>query len=80
MVLLCSDSETGGVSTIVIRGATDNILDDIERGLNDGINTFKALTKVHYFNYKIQLHGVVPLTKLSLLGQSVVGWRRSLRD
>lgn len=44
--MIHTDSESGGISTIVIRGATDNILDDIERGLNDGINTFKALTKV----------------------------------
>lgn len=33
------------ISTIVLRGATDNFLDDIERAINDGVNTFKALTK-----------------------------------
>jgi hypothetical protein len=30
----------------VIRGATDNYMDDIERAIDDGVNTFKGLTKV----------------------------------
>merc|ERR1719411_2244683 len=29
----------------MIRGATENIMDDIERAVDDGVNTFKALTK-----------------------------------
>jgi len=33
------------ISTIVIRGATDNFLDDIERAINDGVNTFKGITR-----------------------------------
>ncbi|ODM99177.1 T-complex protein 1 subunit theta [Orchesella cincta] len=33
------------LSTIVIRGATDNYLDDIERAINDGVNTFKGITR-----------------------------------
>lgn len=33
------------ISTIVIRGATDNIMDDVERALDDGINVFKMLTR-----------------------------------
>ena len=31
--------------TVLIRGATDNILDDIERAIDDGVNNFKILTK-----------------------------------
>ena len=34
------------MSTIVIRGATDNIMDDVERAVDDGVNTFKTITKV----------------------------------
>lgn len=33
------------MATIVVRGATDNIMDDVERAIDDGVNTFKALTK-----------------------------------
>eukprot|EP00045_Choanoeca_perplexa_P001713 m.21307 g.21307 ORF g.21307 m.21307 type:complete len:547 (-) comp11122_c0_seq1:78-1718(-) len=33
------------VSTIIVRGATDNIMDDVERAIDDGVNNFKALTK-----------------------------------
>ena len=40
------EAEASAVSTIVVRGSTDNVIDDIERALDDGINTFKALTKV----------------------------------
>ena len=30
------------VSTIVIRGATDNYMDDIKRAVDDGVNVFKG--------------------------------------
>jgi len=33
------------ISTIVLRGATDNYLDDIERAINDGVNTFKGICR-----------------------------------
>ncbi|KAJ8315066.1 hypothetical protein KUTeg_007216 [Tegillarca granosa] len=39
------EKEESAIATIVIRGSTDNILDDIERAIDDGVNTFKALTK-----------------------------------
>jgi len=33
------------VSTIVVRGATDNYMDDIERAIDDGTNVFKGICK-----------------------------------
>jgi T-complex protein 1 subunit theta len=42
------------ISTIVLRGATDNFLDDVERAVNDGVNTFKGVSRVrrrHFCNY-----------------------------
>lgn len=33
------------ISTIVIRGSTDNAMDDIERAIDDGVNTYKVLTR-----------------------------------
>ncbi|CAH9102398.1 unnamed protein product [Cuscuta europaea] len=40
-------SEEGGnsVSTLVLRGSTDSILDDLERAVNDGVNTYKAMCR-----------------------------------
>eukprot|EP00270_Netrium_digitus_P022127 TRINITY_DN979_c0_g1_i1.p1 TRINITY_DN979_c0_g1~~TRINITY_DN979_c0_g1_i1.p1 ORF type:complete len:545 (+),score=139.36 TRINITY_DN979_c0_g1_i1:110-1744(+) len=40
-------NETGGnlISTIVLRGSTDSILDDTERAMDDGVNTYKAMCK-----------------------------------
>lgn len=32
------------LATIVVRGATDNLMDDIERAIDDGVNTFKVNT------------------------------------
>eukprot|EP01132_Coremiostelium_polycephalum_P001192 gene1192-1505_t len=33
------------ISTIIVRGSTDNILDDIERAIDDGVNVFKGMCK-----------------------------------
>jgi len=36
---------TNEISSIVLRGATENILDDIERSIDDAVNVYKAATK-----------------------------------
>ncbi|XP_058724504.1 T-complex protein 1 subunit theta-like [Vicia villosa] len=40
-------NEEGGnsVSTVVLRGSTDSIVDDIERAVDDGVNTYKAMCR-----------------------------------
>lgn len=45
VVIFEQDSKATNISTIVIRGSTDNIMDDIERAINDGVNTFKGLCR-----------------------------------
>jgi T-complex protein 1 subunit theta len=30
------------VATVVLRGSTDSILDDLERAVDDGFNTYKV--------------------------------------
>jgi len=40
-----NDDQTSRTSTIVIRGATQNSLDDIERAIDDGVNSIKGLLK-----------------------------------
>lgn len=37
--------EKSEVSTVIIRGATDNIMDDIERAVDDGVNVYKQITR-----------------------------------
>ena len=39
------DQEESPISTIVVRGSTLNVMDDIERSIDDGVNAFKAMTK-----------------------------------
>merc|ERR1719468_807808 len=38
-------SEESRLSTIVVRGSTENYMDDIERAVDDGVNVFKGLCK-----------------------------------
>jgi len=45
VVVFKAAEETGRIATVVIRGSSDNLMDDIERAVNAGVNTFKALTK-----------------------------------
>ncbi|XP_067896613.1 T-complex protein 1 subunit theta [Heterodontus francisci] len=45
VVIFKHENEDGAISTVVIRGSTDNIMDDVERAVDDGVNTFKVLTK-----------------------------------
>lgn len=37
--------EDSAVSTLVVRGSTDNIMDDVERAIDDGVNVYKSLCK-----------------------------------
>ncbi|KAL1554545.1 T-complex protein 1 subunit theta [Salvia divinorum] len=40
-------NEQGGnsISTVVLRGSTDSILDDLERAIDDGVNSYKAMCR-----------------------------------
>ncbi|ETI28553.1 T-complex protein 1, theta subunit [Cladophialophora carrionii CBS 160.54] len=40
-----SDTATTRTATIVLRGATQNHLDDVERAIDDGVNVIKAVTR-----------------------------------
>lgn len=40
-----SETATTRTATIVLRGATQNHLDDVERAIDDGVNAIKAITK-----------------------------------
>lgn len=44
--LLLTEKEEGAISTLVLRGSTDNLMDDIERAVDDGVNSFKVLVRV----------------------------------
>ncbi|XP_053242536.1 T-complex protein 1 subunit theta isoform X1 [Podarcis raffonei] len=45
VVVFKHEKEDGAISTIVIRGSTENLMDDVERAIDDGVNTFKVLTR-----------------------------------
>jgi len=39
------ENQDSKVGTIVVRGSTTNIMDDVERAIDDGINVVKSMTK-----------------------------------
>jgi len=45
VVIFEHSSEGSSVCTIALRAATDNVLDDLERCVDDGVNNFKVYTK-----------------------------------
>lgn len=45
VVVFKMESTESRISTVVIRGSTDNYMDDIERAIDDGVNTFKEIAK-----------------------------------
>jgi len=45
VVIFERGTDSSSMCTILIRGATDNILDDIERAVDDGVNNFKIYSK-----------------------------------
>ena len=42
VVIFKMESTESKISTIVVRGATENYMDDIERAIDDGVNTYKG--------------------------------------
>ncbi|XP_043266576.1 T-complex protein 1 subunit theta [Venturia canescens] len=45
VVVFNLESKESRISTIVIRGSTENFMDDIERSIDDGVNTFKGMSR-----------------------------------
>uniref|UniRef100_A0A0K0DL20 T-complex protein 1 subunit theta n=1 Tax=Angiostrongylus cantonensis TaxID=6313 RepID=A0A0K0DL20_ANGCA len=45
VVVFENKGEKGNVATILIRGSSQSRIDDVERAVDDAINTYKALTK-----------------------------------
>jgi len=43
IVILRQDKDEGKISTIILRASTDNMLDDLERAVDDGVNCMKAM-------------------------------------
>lgn len=45
VVVFRLDGTDSRVSTVIVRGSTENYMDDIERAIDDGVNTFKGITR-----------------------------------
>ncbi|XP_075638911.1 T-complex protein 1 subunit theta [Castanea sativa] len=45
VIIVMNEEGGNSVSTVVLRGSTDSILDDLERAVDDGVNTYKAMCR-----------------------------------
>ncbi|KAK8919220.1 T-complex protein 1 subunit alpha [Platanthera zijinensis] len=45
VTIVKNDEAGNSVTTVVLRGSTDSILDDLERAVDDGVNTYKAMCR-----------------------------------
>jgi len=45
VVIFKMDSTESKIATVVVRGATENYMDDIERAIDDGVNTYKGICR-----------------------------------
>ena len=45
MIVLEQPPNTGAICSIVLKGSTEQLLDDLERAVDDGVNTFKVVIK-----------------------------------
>lgn len=63
------------LSTILLRGATENILDDLERAVDDGIHTFKTMTKAggQTFVAGAGAAEIALASQLTIAGESITG-------
>mmetsp|Transcript_37056 Transcript_37056/g.60021 ORF Transcript_37056/g.60021 Transcript_37056/m.60021 type:complete len:544 (+) Transcript_37056:50-1681(+) len=67
------DGEKSGVSTVVIRGSTQNILDDLERAVDDGVNVYKTLARDPRFVAGAGAAEIEIAQQLQTYGESVPG-------
>ena len=44
-VVVQQNDATSRVATVILRGSTENVMDDVERAVDDGVNAYKALSK-----------------------------------
>lgn len=59
LVVFRLEGKESRLSTIVIRGATDNYMDDIERAIDDGVNTFKVILTIFLYLFHVALFRIL---------------------
>jgi T-complex protein 1 subunit theta len=51
VVIFEKNTDQCKLATIVLRGATNNLLDDVERAIEDGVNLYRSIVKDGRFVY-----------------------------
>lgn len=67
------DQDTSRISTIVVRGSTQNLLDDFERSIDDGVNVYKACCKDARFVAGAGATEIELATRLQRFGDQTAG-------
>lgn len=53
--VLRQDGEKGAIATVVLRASTDNLLDDLERAIDDGVNSYKVTLHLRISYYTLRI-------------------------
>ncbi len=69
-LVLQQDAVLGSISTVVLRGSTDGFLDDVERAVNNAINTYKSLCR----DSRMLAGGGAPEVELARQVGEACGW------
>jgi len=72
-VTIFSSQKEPGISTIVLRGATNSVLDDIERAVVDAVNVFKGITKDARFVPGAGATEIEIARRIRKIGETTVG-------
>ncbi|XP_049850435.1 T-complex protein 1 subunit theta-like [Schistocerca gregaria] len=73
IVVFSQSKEHCRISTIILRGATENILDDLERAVENAVSLYKVMTRDPRFVAGAGATEMELATKLKSIGQSISG-------
>jgi len=68
-----TEGEQSGISTILVRASTQNMLDDFERAIQDGVNVYKAMMKDPRFVTGASATEIELSTRIQAFGDSTPG-------
>lgn len=75
VVIFRSEGVDCRIATILIRASTDNFMDDIERAIDDGVNTFKGLTRDGRYDLNVISFKMYSLIWIFFFYVKVPSWR-----
>jgi T-complex protein 1 subunit theta len=77
LVIFKRDTADCKLSTIILRGSTTNILEDIERAIDDAVHVYRSLIRYPEF---VPGAGATEIVSFALFRSSVLNWKQKARN